>query len=175
MAGRAERQERGGAGTPPIALESASSFETERILRTTSSGGSFLQRLLSRNESAASYFSVPTDLDDDGFDDKNEAQSRKQHHRWVPEEEAGVVSRYTFGWVTGILSLGMTKHLEQSDLWDTAEVDDVRRVRRRFSRVLAATKDFELQPSGKMSSALWRTHRKRFILAGLIKLFHGQY
>jgi len=175
MAGRAERQERGGAGTPPIALESASSFETERILRTTSSGGSFLQRLLSRSESAASYFSVPTDLDDDGFDDKNEAQSRKQHHRWVPEEEAGVVSRYTFGWVTGILSLGMTKHLEQSDLWDTAEVDDVRRVRRRFSRVLAATKDFELQPSGKMSSALWRTHRKRFILAGLIKLFHGQY
>ena len=87
MAGRAERQERGGAGTPPVALESASSFETERVLRTTSSRGGFLQRLLSQNESAASYFSVPTDLDD-GFDDKDEAQSRKKHHRWVPEEEA---------------------------------------------------------------------------------------
>ena len=173
MAGRAERQERGGAGTPPVAHESASSFETERVLRTTSSRGGFLQRLLSRNESAASYFSVPTDLDD-GFDDKDEAQSRKKHQRRVPEEEAGVVSRHTFGWVTGILALGMTKHLEQSDLWDTAEVDDVRRVRGRFSRVLAATKDFDT-PSGKMSSALWRTHRKRFIFAGLIKFFHGQY
>ena len=173
MAGRAERQERGGAGTPPVALESASSFETERVLRTTWSRGGFLQRLLTQNESAASYFSVPTDLDD-GFDDKDEAQSRKKHHRWVPEEEAGVVSRHTFGWVTGILALGMTKHLEQSDLWDTAEVDDVRRVRGRFSRVLAATKDFDT-PSGKMSSALWRTHRKRFIFAGLIKFFHGQY
>ena len=149
-------------------------LETEpTILRTTSSRGNFLQRLLSRNTSVTSYFAVPTDLDEDGFSDDKEsvvAQTRG-HHRWVPEEEAGVFSTYTFGWVTGILSLGLTKHLEQCDLWDTAEVDDVWRVSLRFERNLSSTKDFD-SPSGRMASALWRTHRKRFVFAGCIKLFH---
>ena len=67
--------------------------------------------------------------------------------------------------------MGLSKPLEQCDLWDTARVDEVVSVSDHFDGVLNSTKDFG-SPSGRIATALWRTHRKKFIGAGFIKLFH---
>lgn len=76
---------------PAHSLDLAHSLETEpQVLRTTSSSGGFLQRLLSR-QSTQAYFSFPSDDLD--------VEKTHVHHRWVPEEEAGVVSKFTFGCV----------------------------------------------------------------------------
>jgi len=179
------------AAQPLRPHHSVDSLETEpsQILRTASSNQGFLQRLLSRGRSATSdvaYTHVPSDDDD------------KSRARWVPEEEAGVF-KYSFSWVGGLLERGLSKPLEQAgayghplppsasvcilcppltralsfsiDLWDTAVIDDVATVSGRFDSILGATKDFG-SPSGRVALALWRTHRKKFIGAGLVKLFH---
>ena len=70
------------------------------------------------------------------------------------------------------LCLPLTRALSLAiDLWDTAVVDDVATVSGRFDSILGGTKDFG-SPSGRVALALWRTHRRKFIGAGLVKLFH---
>ena len=58
-----------------------------------------------------------------------------------------------------------------TDLWETATVDDVATVSSRFDSILRSTQDLD-SPSGRVALALWRTHRKGFVAAGFVKLFH---
>ena len=125
-----------------------------RLLSRASSGGSFLR---------TSFQPVPTEDD---------AELVTQHHRWCPEEEAGMISRLLFSWVGGLLKLGQDKALEQHDLWDTAAEDNVFKVSESFDRTLQSTADSIASPEGRIGQAMWKAHRKMFLLAGLIKFFH---
>ncbi|WPT17490.1 Multidrug resistance-associated protein 1 [Picochlorum sp. SENEW3] len=93
-------------------------------------------------------------------------------HRWCPEEEAGTMSGLFFAWVGGLLKLGRQKALEQHDLWDIAHQDDAFRVSDSFRKQLISTADSIEAPEGRIGWAMWKAHRKMFIIAGLIKFFH---
>eukprot|EP00878_Enallax_costatus_P012507 GHUV01013062.1.p1 GENE.GHUV01013062.1~~GHUV01013062.1.p1 ORF type:complete len:145 (+),score=25.63 GHUV01013062.1:288-722(+) len=61
--------------------------------------------------------------------------------RWCPEEQAGWFSKLFFIFANSLVSLGSRKHLEQSDLWDTAHQDDPRQLWEQYSQQLEVTAD----------------------------------
>lgn len=97
---------------------------------------------------------------------------RQHFHRWCPEEEAGLWSRIFFNWVGGLLKLGQEKALEQHDLWDTATQDDVFKVSKSFKSNVESTVDSVQAPEGKIGWAMWKAHKKKFLIAGGIKFSH---
>eukprot|EP00878_Enallax_costatus_P023084 GHUV01024544.1.p1 GENE.GHUV01024544.1~~GHUV01024544.1.p1 ORF type:complete len:247 (+),score=33.23 GHUV01024544.1:288-1028(+) len=62
-------------------------------------------------------------------------------YRWCPEEQAGWFSKLFFIFANSLVSLGSRKHLEQSDLWDTAHQDDPRQLWEQYSQQLEVTAD----------------------------------
>ncbi|KAL4518770.1 hypothetical protein Ndes2437B_g00851 [Nannochloris sp. 'desiccata'] len=97
--------------------------------------------------------------------------------KWIPEEEASWISHALFLWVGGLLNLGTQKSLEHDDLWDIAPGDEASRVSALFQNQLQATEDdfddFNGAPKqGRVGKAMWKMHRRRFILAGVVKLIH---
>ena len=48
--------------------------------------------------------------------------------RWVPEERASLLSRWTFAWVGGLMWLGNGRQLAEEDLWDLAPQDEAEEV-----------------------------------------------
>eukprot|EP00887_Chlorella_sp_A99_P003460 scaffold7.g3460.t1 len=91
--------------------------------------------------------------------------------RWVPDANAGLVSRVLFNWVGGLLGLGYSKSLEMEDLWDTAPQDEVAEVSSAFLWHLHGTAR-EDAPQGEVWRAMWRAHGGAFIRAGAWKLLH---
>lgn len=116
---------------------------------------------------AVNFEPVPTD---EASAERMDGIKGKLHGRWCPEEEAGIFGRAFFGFVSGILNLGYMKNLEQEDLWDMCVSDEALCVSRKFEDVLRKTRDDVHAPSGRVALAMWCMHRKRFILAGLVKL-----
>ena len=129
--------------------------------------GDGLGRLFSKSKRAQSFRPLPTEEEEGLGEDVSSYQ-----HRWCPEEEAGTVSGFLFAWVGGLLKLGRQKALEQHDLWDIAHQDDAFRVSESFRKQLISTADSIEAPEGRIGWAMWKAHRKMFIVAGLIKFFH---
>jgi hypothetical protein len=92
--------------------------------------------------------------------------------RWCPEERAGPLGRLLFTYVDGLLALGGQKSLLAGDLWDVAEEDAAGAVSAAFHRHLAAAADEAGAPAGAVWRAMWRAHRRRFLLAGAVKFVH---
>ncbi|KAI3434886.1 hypothetical protein D9Q98_002940 [Chlorella vulgaris] len=84
---------------------------------------------------------------------------------WCPEENAGLLSRLCFTYVGGLIQLGYHKTLDQADLWDVAAADAAQPVSDSFSWHLAGAE-------GVLWRAMWRTHGRKFVTAGLVKLAH---
>ena len=119
-----------------------------------------------RNSSDQKFSRLPTnDVDLSPGEDQ-------QFHRWCPEEEAGLWSRLFFSWVGGLLKLGQEKALEQHDLWDTASRDDVVEISNSFRQYVGSTVDSVHAPEGRMGLAMWKAHRKKFLIAGGLKFVH---
>ena len=59
--------------------------------------------------------------------------------RWCPEEQAGVLSKLFFFFANSLVRKGSQKHLEQSDLWDTAHEDEPQRLWSAFEQKLRST------------------------------------
>jgi hypothetical protein len=66
------------------------------------------------------------------------AGSGRPPGRWCPEESAGFLSRLTFAYVGGLISLGYRKTLLQEDLWDVAGGDSAQLVSDTFIWNLSA-------------------------------------
>jgi len=97
--------------------------------------------------------------------------------KWIPEAQASWLSHALFLWVGGLLNLGAQKSLEHDDLWDIVPQDEASRVSASFQDQLQATQDdfggFDGAPrQGRVGKAMWKMHRQRFILAGIVKLIH---
>lgn len=82
------------------------------------------------------------------------------------------MSRLFFAWVGGLLKLGQEKALEQHDLWDTASRDNVAENSTSFQHYIESTTDSVHAPEGRVGKAMWKAHKKRFLLAGGIKFVH---
>jgi len=91
--------------------------------------------------------------------------------RWCPEEDAGFFSKLFFGYCNSLMDLGYHKTLNQSDLWSLAKCDWAADRIAKFEDHLEHTKSNKA-PMGSMGWALWRTHRKMFVVAGIFKLVH---
>ena len=99
-------------------------------------------------------------------------QQQQQQRHWCPEEDAGFVSRLFFLWVGSLLSIGTKKNLQHDDLWDVAVQDEAVTVTAAFQRNLDATIDEFEAPRGRVARTMWKTHRRVFIFAGVVKLMH---
>ncbi|PSC76242.1 multidrug resistance-associated 1 isoform X1 [Micractinium conductrix] len=85
--------------------------------------------------------------------------------RWCPEETAGFLSRLSFNYVGGLIQLGYRKTLQPEDLWDVAASDG--------AAAVADTFQFNLSSAQAVIwRAMWRTHGRAFIYAGVVKLLH---
>eukprot|EP00897_Mesotaenium_endlicherianum_P000582 jgi/Mesen1/10524/ME000083S10028 len=88
---------------------------------------------------------------------------------WCPEEEAGLASRATFSWVTGLMWLGNQKVLHLGDLWSTAPADSSVAVGGRLEHVWQAE---QLRPRPSLARALFRSFGWAFARAGVLKLVY---
>ncbi|KAI8472507.1 MAG: hypothetical protein J3K34DRAFT_208343 [Monoraphidium minutum] len=105
-----------------------------------------------------------------GLDDAADYDG-KPRDRWVPEEEANLISRLFFFFANSLVRKGARKHLEMGDLWDTAVKDEPDAVWGEFRRQLAATAKPDA-PNGVLWRALWKSHGRVFVVSGALKVFH---
>jgi ATP-binding cassette, subfamily C (CFTR/MRP), member 1 len=84
---------------------------------------------------------------------------------WCPEESSGLGNKIAFNFVNTLISLGYNRTLEQEDLWDVSNIDSAAAVSETFQWQLNSA-------SGNLSKAIIATHKRLFILAGVIKLMH---
>ncbi|GMH36556.1 hypothetical protein BSKO_04424 [Bryopsis sp. KO-2023] len=92
--------------------------------------------------------------------------------RWCPEENAGIVSKLFFLFMDSLMSKGHKKHLDLDDLWDTELQNEAKLVGDVFRKNLESTVDSVTAPKGSVLGAIWKTHRRPFLLAGVIKVFN---
>jgi len=92
--------------------------------------------------------------------------------RNCPEDRAGWISKIFYFYVNGLMEAGAKKHLEHDDLWDLSMRDQAAPVFKAFAAKLKSTVDPIKAPQGTVWRAIWRTHGKLFVWAGVLKLVH---
>ena len=88
-----------------------------------------------------------------------------------PEVTASWLSLLFFSYANQLITLGSKKHLQQTDLWETAPHDLSDPVYASYQKTLAVSVD-EDSPEGKISSALIGTYGRAFFWNGVLKMIH---
>lgn len=130
-----------------------------------------------RDTSGHVFQRLDNDEDTYHFDDREDTTLHHHHQQqpspsafrpsghWCPEESSGLGNRIAFNFVNTLISLGYNRTLEQEDLWDVSKIDS--------AAVVSETFQWQLNSaSGNLPKAIIATHKRLFILAGVVKLMH---
>ena len=106
-------------------------FEVDDEEQQASKSG-LVERLLQRLSGSATYSQLDT---------SDVHTARLSEDRWSPEENAGLWSRLTYSYASGLIKLGYSQPLHQHHLWDMAHKHEAAPLTARFQAALDGTRD----------------------------------
>ena len=131
------------------------------------SNNGLVTRLLQRLSGSANYSQIDSS---DWYTD------RPSQDRWSPEEDAGLWSKLTYTYASGLIKLGYSQPLQQEHLWDMAHNHEAVPLTERFHAALDATRDPVRSPHVSIITVHMPTHPLLTIKSsGSMRPFHPTY
>ena len=118
-----------------------------------------------------SFLRRPGDDESKSLLGKGEEASDALGNRTNPEVNASWISGLFFSYANNLIRLGSKKHIQQTDLWETAPFDLSEPVYNVYQKGLAESED-DHYPQGNISSALVGQYGRAFFWNGVLKMIH---
>lgn len=118
-----------------------------------------------------SFLRRPADEESKSLLGKAEASDALVGSRVNPEVNASWLSSLFFSYANPLITLGSKKHLQQTDLWETATFDLAEPVYSGYQKILSESAD-DNSPQGRISSALVGQYGRTFFWNGVLKMIH---